>query len=297
MEQFKGVGVAIVTPFNEDYSVDYAGFGRLIEHQIAGGIDFLVVQGTTGEAATLTASEKQAVLDFAVETVKGRIPVVFGHGGNNTQQLVEGVTKLNLKGVDALLSASPYYNKPTQEGIYQHYAALAKATELPIILYNVPGRTSSNMSPETTLRLARDFDNIIAVKEASGDLDQMGLLIKHRPKDFLVLSGDDNLVVPQMSIGADGVISVIANALPKRFSDMVHLAADGNYAEASKYYHLFSEIIPCLFKDGNPGGIKSMLQMLGVISSDQVRLPLVTIPEQSREELYRAISEAGIVIE
>lgn len=297
MKQFRGLGVAVVTPFNEDCSVDYAGLGKLIEHLIAGGVNYIVVQGTTGEAATLNATEKQAVLDFVVETVSSRIPIVFGHGGNNTQQLIQGLKELNLKGVDALLSASPYYNKPTQEGIYQHYAALANVSKLPIILYNVPGRTSSNMAANTTLRLARDFENIIAVKEASGDLDQMGQLIKNKPEGFLVLSGDDNLVVPQMSIGADGVISVIANALPKRFSHMVNAADSGDFLSAKKLHYVFSDIIPCLFKDGNPAGVKAMLQMLGVLQSDQVRLPLVKIPQESKTNLYREISEAGISIE
>ncbi len=297
MKQFRGLGVAVVTPFNDDYSVDYAGFGRLIDHLITGGIDFIVVQGTTGEAATLNASEKQAVLDFAVETVNGRVPVVFGHGGNNTQQLVDSLANINLSGVDALLSASPYYNKPTQEGIYQHYAKLAQSTDLPIILYNVPGRTSSNVAPETALRLAREFDNVIAIKEASGDLDQMGQLVKNKPEGFLVLSGDDNLVVPQMSIGADGVISVIANALPKQFTEMVHAADNADFGKAKSLHYVFNDIIPCLFKDGNPAGVKAMLQMLGILKFDQVRLPLVTIPEQSRDNLYRTISEAGISIE
>lgn len=297
MEQFKGVGVAIVTPFNDDFTVDYVGFGKLINHIIAGGVNYIVVQGTTGEAATLSGKEKQAVLDFAVETVNKRVPVVFGHGGNNTTALVEGLSSLDLSGVDALLSASPNYNKPTQEGIYRHYAALAAATEKPIILYNVPGRTSSNMLPETTLRLAQEFENIIAVKEASGDLDQMTKLIKNKPAGFLVLSGDDNLVVPQLAAGADGVISVLANALPKRFSTMVQAGLGSDFTKAREFHLLFSDIIPALFSHGNPAGVKAMLKLLGVLNSDQVRLPLVTLPKEASDTLYRLISDAGIPIE
>ncbi len=297
MEQFRGVGVAIVTPFNSDSTVDYAGFGKLINHIITGGVNYIVVQGTTGESATLSAKEKQAVLDFALETVNKRVPVVFGHGGNNTSALVEGLETLDLTGVDALLSASPYYNKPTQEGIYQHYAALASASELPIILYNVPGRTSSNMLPETTLRLARDFENVVAVKEASGDLDQLTKLVKNKPNGFLVLSGDDNLIVPQLAAGADGVISVLANALPKRFSTMVHAGLEGDFTKAREYHLLFSDIIPALFAHGNPAGVKIMLKLLGVLNSDQVRLPLVSLPKEAGNELYRLISDVGIPIE
>tara|TARA_B100000780_G_scaffold249414_1_gene195102 strand:+ start:1352 stop:2245 length:894 start_codon:yes stop_codon:yes gene_type:complete len=297
MANFSGVGVAIVTPFNNDGTVDYKGFENVINHIIKGGVNYIVVQGTTGESATLTKKEKQAVLDFAVETIAGRVPVVFGHGGNYTDSLLEGFKSLNLEKVDAILSASPYYNKPTQEGIYQHYKALAEASPKPIILYNVPGRTGSNVAPETTIRLAKEFKNIIAIKDASGSLDQMGYLVKHKPQGFLVLSGDDNLIVPQVAVGADGVISVIANALPARFSKMVHAALNGDAETAREYYKLLYDIIPLLFKDGNPGGVKAVLKMMGVLQSDAVRLPLVPVSKATYDELYRAVSEAGVTLE
>ena len=295
MDRFKGVGVAIVTPFMENGAVDYKSFEKVIEHLITGGVNYIVVQGTTGEAATLTGDEKKQVLKYAIEVVKGRVPVVFGHGGNNTQGLVDGLKDMDLTGVDALLSANPYYNKPTQEGIYQHYKALAEATDKPIILYNVPGRSSSNMSAETTLRLANDFDNIIAIKEASGDLDQMSQIIKNKPEGFLVLSGDDNLILPQMSIGADGVISVIGNAFPAEFTDLVHSTTRGDWDNARVRHHQLSNIIPLLFSEGNPGGIKAALKMLN-ICEDTLRLPLVNISEEGYNKLYRAISDAGITL-
>ena len=297
MANFSGVGVAIVTPFNNDGTVDYKGFENVINHIIKGGVNYIVVQGTTGEAATLTKEEKQAVLDFAVDTIAGRVPVVFGHGGNYTDALLEGFKTLNLEKVDAILSASPYYNKPTQEGIYQHYKALAEASPKPIILYNVPGRTASNVAPETTIRLAKDFKNIIAIKDASGSLDQMGYLVKHKPEGFLVLSGDDNLIVPQVAVGADGVISVIANALPEQFTQMVHSALKGDFSTARENYKLFYDIIPLLFKDGNPAGIKAVLKMMKVVSSDAVRLPLIPVPKSTYDELYAAVKEAGVALE
>lgn len=295
MDRLKGVGIAIVTPFMENGAVDYKAFERLIEHQIAGGVNYIVVQGTTGESATLKLEEKQQVLNYAIEVIKGRVPVVFGHGGNNTQALVDGFKQFDLSKVDAILSASPYYNKPTQEGIYQHYKALAEASPLPIILYNVPGRTASNMTAETTLRLANDFDNIIAMKEASGDLDQMSKIIKNKPENFLVLSGDDALVLPQMSIGADGVISVIGNALPKEFCDLVHSTMNGNWDNARVRHHQLADIIPLLFTEGNPAGVKAVLRMLG-ITSDEVRLPLVKMSKEGSDKLYKAISEAGVTL-
>lgn len=294
MKSLRGAGVAIVTPFNEDGSVDFKGFEKLLEHNVNGGIDYIVVQGTTGESATLTQDEKEQVLAFAIDVINGRVPVVFGHGGNNTAALVEGLKHFNLEGVTAILSASPYYNKPTQEGIYQHYKALAESTELPIILYNVPGRTSSNMAPETTLRLARDFDNIVAIKEASGDLDQMGQILKNRPEDFIVLSGDDNLVWPQLALGADGVISVVANAFPRAFRTMVADGLNGNIAMSRKLHNQFMDVIPLLFAEGNPAGIKAVLKQMN-ICDDQVRLPLVTISDDLRAALALEIKKAELV--
>lgn len=291
--KFEGVGVAIVTPFKANGSVDYNALERLINHIINGGVNFIVVQGTTGEAATLTEEEKLAVLEFTIDVTKQRVPVVFGYGGNNTRAMLDGLSQFPINKVDALLVASPYYNKPSQEGIYQHYKALAQATDAAIILYNVPGRTGSNVTAETTLRLAKEFKNIVAVKEASGNLSQMSQLIKNKPEGFSVLSGDDDLVLPQMAIGADGVISVIANAFPKRFSDLIKAGREGTVAEAREIHYQLVDLIPLLFKEGNPGGIKALLEMLGIMENE-VRLPLAPVSKTTYDEIYRAASDAGL---
>ena len=291
--KFEGVGVAIVTPFKSTGAVDYNALERIVEHIIKGGVDFIVVQGTTGEAATLVHDEKLAVLEFVIEVTKQRVPVVFGYGGNSTHAMTEGLSNYPLDKIDALLVASPYYNKPSQKGIYEHYKALVAATKTPLILYNVPGRTGSNMSAETMLQLAKDFPSIVAVKEASGDLHQMAQLIKHKPEGFSVLSGDDDLVFPQTAMGADGVISVIANAFPRRFSELVKAGREGTVTTAREYHYQFLDVIPLLFKEGNPGGIKALLSMLG-IADNYLRLPLVPISKATYDELYRAASEAGL---
>ena len=292
MMNFGGLGVALVTPFNENGLVDYSGLQKLVEHQIANGTDYLVVQGTTGESATLTNEEKKAVLDFIVEVNAGRLPVVLGIGGNNTSQVSNQLESLNSKGIDGILSVSPYYNKPSQRGIIQHYNTIASSTDLPIILYNVPGRTSSNLLPESTLELANTVDNIVAVKEASGNLEQIMTLINKRPEGFLVLSGDDALTLPHLSVGGDGVISVVANAFPKRFSTMVHAAIDGDFNLArEKHYELF-EIIQQLFADGNPGGVKHVLKLLN-ICGDGLRLPLVKVNSQTADNLYKLTANLG----
>ncbi|UTW62086.1 4-hydroxy-tetrahydrodipicolinate synthase [bacterium SCSIO 12741] len=285
---FKGLGVAMVTPFTDKGEVDYAGLENLTNYLVEGGVDYLVVQGTTGESATMTLAEKQEVLRVVKQVNQGRKPVVFGHGGNNTASLVEGFSNFDLDGVYAILSASPYYNKPTQEGIYQHYKALSEASPLPIILYNVPGRTASNMSADTTLRLARDFDNIIAVKEASGDLVQIVKILKDKPEDFKVISGDDALVVPHIAAGGDGVISVIGNALPKDFGKMTHAALNGDYAEAQRIQNRVSDLIDQLFVQGNPAGIKAALKMKGVCG-EAVRLPLVNISDDLRTAMEKEL--------
>ena len=292
MDSLKGVGVALVTPFNADDTIDYNAFAKLIEHTISGNVDFLVVQGTTGESATLSASEKQAVLSFAVKTIAARVPVVYGHGGSNTKLIAESYKTLDLTGVVAILSVSPYYNKPSQEGIVAHFKVLNDAFDLPIILYNVPGRTGSNMTAETTLKLA-EFNNIIGVKEASGDLGQMSQIIKNKPAHFMVWSGDDDLILQQMAMGADGVISVIANAHPAEFSDLVHSAAKGDFETARKRHYQVCDIIPLLFAEGNPGGIKANLKMLG-ICEEHMLLPLVPISEGLRADLKKTITNAGI---
>ncbi len=293
MNEIKGLGIALVTPFKTDNSVDFTALERLINRCVNGGVDYLVSQGTTGESATLTMAEKQEVLRFTKEVLNHRLPLVLGHGGNNTQGLIDGFGSFDWSGVSACLSASPYYNKPTQQGIFAHYSAFAKACPVPVILYNVPGRTASNVRAETTRALAKSQKNIVAIKEASGDLDQMGQLLKNRPEDFVVLSGDDNLVLSQLAIGADGVISVIGNALPKEFSDLVHLGLKGDMRAARQRNFQLMDIIPLLFQDGNPAGVKSAMEMMGIMS-EKVRLPLVETTNATKKELYDALSQAGI---
>lgn len=294
MKQFKGLGVAMVTPFKEDLSIDYPALQRLIEHMIKGGVDYLVVQGTTGESATINAEEKRGLLDFIIEVNAKRLPIVYGVGGNDTRAVCHTLKTWDFNGVDGILSVSPYYNKPTQEGIYCHYEAIANSTELPIILYNVPGRTASNMSAETTLRLAQDFSNIVAVKEASGDLDQIASIIQHKPTDFLVISGDDALTLPMISTGAAGVVSVVGNAFPHEFSNLVHKALAGDYAEARVEHYKLKDIIENLFVEGNPAGVKECLKH-AAICQNFVRLPLLPVSKVTSEVLYRLMAEKELV--
>ena len=287
MKDFRGTGVAMVTPFKTDKSVDFNALDKLTEHLITGGVDYLVVQGTTGESATLTKSEKQEVLSAVVAKNNGRLPIVWGHGGNNTQALIDGFKEFDLSGVDAVLAASPYYNKPTQAGIIAHYQAYADASLVPVILYNVPGRTSSNMLPETTLELA-EHPNIIAVKEASGNLDQVGQIIKNKPSKFLVLSGDDPLIIPHMALGGDGIISVVANAFPQEFSSIAKSCFTGDYNEACKMHYALVNLIHMLFMEGNPGGVKAVCQYLGLMENE-LRLPLVPISSILQAKLEEQI--------
>lgn len=284
MTNFKGTGVAIVTPFKSDKSVDYNALKKLVEHLINNGIDYLVVQGTTGESVTLTKEEKAEILAFVVKINNKRLPIVLGLGGNCTQTILDALKTTNLEGVDALLSVSPYYNKPTQEGIYQHYKAIAEASPKPIILYNVPGRTSSNVLASTTLRLATDFKNIIAVKEASGNIEQAMEIIKNKPAHFLVISGDDALTLPIIASGGDGVISVLANAYPKGFSAMVNAALNGDLKKAQQLHYQYYDLIHYLFCDGNPAGIKATLKLLD-ITGDTVRLPLVNVTSATYDKI------------
>lgn len=284
MDKFKGLGVALVTPFLENGGVDMAGLQRLVEHNINNGTDYLVVQGTTGESVTLTKEEKKSVLEFIIEINHGRKPIVLGVGGNNTAEIVESLKNMDTQGVDGILSVSPYYNKPTQEGIFQHYKAINQATKLPIILYNVPGRTSSNVTAATTVRIAKECKNIVAVKEASGNLEQIMHIINNKPKGFLVLSGDDALTLPHIAAGGDGVISVIGNAFPKRFSRMVHAAMEGDLVQARKDHYDLFELIPLLFAEGNPAGIKRVLSTLG-ICKEHLRLPLVPVSKELAAKL------------
>ncbi len=285
------MGVALVTPFKADKSIDFQALARLVEHQIRSGIDFLVVLGTTAETPTLSADEKRQVRDFVAARVAGRVPLVLGMGGNNTMGLVEELKSTDLSNYQAILSVVPYYNKPSQEGIYQHYAAIAKASPLPVVLYNVPGRTGVNMTAETTLRLANDFpDTVVAVKEASGNFSQIDDIIKRKPADFMVISGDDGITFPLITLGAVGVISVIGNAFPKEFSRMVRLALEGDYANALLIHHKFTELFSLLFVDGNPAGVKCLLHAMGWMENE-LRLPLVptriTTYEKIRNVLER----------
>ena len=289
MDKIKGTGVALVTPFNEDKSLDYKGLENLLNHVIDGGIDYLVLMGTTGESVTLSKGEKVAVVDFCKKINNSRIPVVLGIGGNNTMQVVEDIKSANLDGIDAILSVSPAYNKPSQEGIYQHYKMISGNCPLPIIVYNVPGRTASNISAETTVRLANDFENIVAVKEASGDMDQIMKIIKNKPSDFVVLSGDDGLTLPMIHMGAEGVISVIGQSHPKEYSDMVSFGLSGNQEIANQLHNKLYDFYVPLYAEGNPVGIKACLELLGICKS-QVRLPLVEASDAIKNELKSLIN-------
>lgn len=289
----RGVGVAFITPFKEDESVDYEALIRLVDYQIQNNTDYLVVLGTTAETATLTEEEKTQIVETVINRVNGRIPIVLGVGGNNTRSVVDHLKNGNFDGIDAILSVVPYYNKPSQEGIYQHYRAIAEASKLPVILYNVPGRTAVNMTAETTLRLANEFSNIVAIKEASGDMAQMDDIIKRKPDNFDVISGDDGITFPLITLGAIGVISVIGNAFPKEFSRMTRLALEGDYQSALTIHHSFSELFKLLFIDGNPAGVKSMLHMMGYIEN-KLRLPLVPTRITTFEQIRLVLNELNI---
>ncbi|MBL4624037.1 MAG: 4-hydroxy-tetrahydrodipicolinate synthase [Flavobacteriales bacterium] len=290
--KFKGTGVAIVTPFTEDREIDYPGLENLVNYLIDGGIDYLVVQGTTGESPTLSKQEKVEVLGFVHRANKERLPIVFGIGGNNTMAVLEDLKYYDSSKFDAILSVCPFYNKPTQEGIYQHYKAIAGVAPKPIILYNVPGRSVVNMTAETTLRLANEFDNIIAVKEASGNIEQIQKIIDNRPNNFLVISGDDPITVPLIKMGGGGVISVVANALPQSFSDMVNEALAGNFESAQVVQNGFDHVTNLMFKEGNPAGVKAALDILGVCSV-HVRLPLVKMSDAGYQEMAVELERTG----
>ena len=285
--RLRGMGVALITPFKEDGSVDYDALLRLVDYQLENGTDFLCVLGTTAETPTLTKEEKEKVKRTIIDRVDGRLPILLGVGSNSTQAVVDSVKNDDLTGVDALLVVVPYYNKPSQEGIYQHYKAVAEATELPIVLYNVPGRTGVNMTAETTLRLANDFENIVAIKEASGNIAQMDEIIKNKPEGFDVISGDDGITFPLITLGAVGVISVLGNAFPREFSRMTQLALEGDYANALPIHHKFAEMCNLLFVDGNPAGVKAMLGIMGMIEN-KLRLPLVPARQVTCEKLSAA---------
>ena len=283
----------MITPFMNNGDVDYAALSRLIDYQLQNGTDYLVVLGTTAETPTLTQEEQEKVIQLFVSKVKGQIPIVLGVGGNNTRSVVEKLKTDDFTGIDAILSVVPYYIKPSQEGIYQHYKHIAEATSLPIVLYNVPGRTGVNMTAETTLRLARDFENVVAIKEASGNMTQMGDIIKNKPNDFQVISGDDGITFPLITLGAVGVISVIGNAFPKEFSRMARLALAGDYANALTIHHSFTELFELLFVDGNPAGVKSMLNMMGYIENE-LRLPLIPTRITTYEKIRNVLLDLNI---
>lgn len=290
---FKGLGVALVTPFKADGSVDFDALRRLLDYQLSNGVDFLCVLGTTAETPCLSAEEKVKVKNIVVEKVQGRVPILLGCGGNNTAAVVESLKNDDFTGVDGILSVCPYYNKPSQEGLYQHFKAIANATDLPVVLYNVPGRVGVNMTAETTLRLANDCSNIVAIKEASGNFAQIDDIIKNKPSHFDVISGDDGITFPLITLGAVGVISVIGNALPKEFSRMVRLALNGDYKNALEIHHKFTELFGLLFVDGNPAGVKAMLNIMGLIEN-QLRLPLVPARITTLGEISAIVKELNI---
>lgn len=278
MQSLIGTGVALVTPFKKDFSVDIEALQRIVNFSIDGGVEYLVVMGTTAENATLTSEEKELVIKTVIDVNKGRLPLVLGVGGNNTMQIVEELKTRDFSAFEAILSVSPYYNKPTQEGIYQHFKAIAEASPVPVILYNVPGRTASNMLPSTVVRLANDFKNVVAIKEAAGDMAQAMQIIKNAPKDFLVISGDDMLALPIVLAGGAGVISVIGQGFPKEFSEMIRLGLNKKASDAYKTHYFLSDSIDMIFEQGNPAGIKQIFQALG-IAENTVRLPLVSVDD------------------
>ncbi len=290
--KFRGLGIALITPFQTDGSIDFDALDRLVEYQIKGGADFLCIMGTTAETPTLSREEKRLLKERLVERVAGRVPLLMGCGGNNTAAILDELQNEDWKGIDGVLSVCPYYNKPSQEGLYQHFAAIAKVSPVPVVLYNVPGRTGVNMTAETTLRLAREFENIVAIKEASGNITQMDDIIKDKPQHFDVISGDDGITFPLITLGAVGVISVIGNALPAEFSRMVRLALRGEYSSSLTIHHKFTELFKLLFVDGNPAGVKAMLSEMGMIQN-VLRLPLVPTRLTTMEKISQIVKELG----
>ena len=289
MNELFGTGVALVTPFNEDKSLDFKGLERLVNFQIANGINYLVILGTTGEPVTLTSKEKEQVKSTIIDVNKGRLPLVFGIGGNNTMDVVNEIRSTDLSAFSAVLSVSPYYNRPTQEGIYEHFKAIAEASPKPIIVYNVPSRTGKNMEPETILRLANDFKNIVAVKEAAGDIVQAMHIIRNKPNDFMVISGDDMIALPLVLAGGAGVISVIGQGFPKDFSEMIQLGLNGDVQAAYKLHYKIIDSIDYIFEEGNPAGIKALLSRIN-ICSENVRLPLVNASYDLQQKLNNFVT-------
>ena len=292
MQSLIGTGVALVTPFKKDFSVDTDALARIVNYQIDNGIDYLVVMGTTAENATLTADEKQLVIETVIEANNGRLPLVIGIGGNDTAKVVSELKSLNPAPFTAVLSVSPYYNKPTQEGIYQHFKAVSEASPLPVIVYNVPGRTASNMLPATVIRLAKDFNNILGIKEAAGDIVQALKMIQGTREDFLVISGDDMITLPMVLAGGSGVISVIAEGFPRQFSDMVRLGLERKVDQAYQLHYQLADCIDMIFEQGNPAGIKEVFRSLG-LSENTVRLPLVSVDATLASRIDEFTSKIG----
>lgn len=294
MSKFGGVGVAIVTPFNERGDIDYAGLQNLVNHLVNGGVDYLVVQGTTGESPVITKSEKRKLLDFVIEVNEKRLPIVYGLGGNNTVAVCKDIKEMDFSGVDGILSVSPYYNKPSQTGLFQHYQMVAEASEIPVILYNVPSRTGGNVIAETTLKIAEEIEGIAAVKEASGDLQQISQIIQHKPEHFEVISGDDVLTLPILALGGQGVISVVANAFPKPFTELVHSGLRGDFQTAQQLHYDLLEIMNLMFVEGNPGGVKEALKHRG-ICDHHVRMPLTTVSAATSQAIFESMKAKDLV--
>ena len=290
---FKGLGIALITPFKSDSSIDYEALTRLVEYQIDNGADFFCILATTGETPCLNKEEKEKIKKLVIDINQGRLPILMGCGGNNTAAVVEELRSSDWSGVDGILSVCPYYNKPSQEGVYQHFKAIAQASPLPVVLYNVPGRTGINLKAETTVRLANDCENIVAIKEASGSLEQVDEIIKNKPSRFDVISGDDALTFPMIASGAAGVISVIGNALPKEFSRMIRYEFRGEYEPARKIHHRFTELYSLLFVDGNPAGVKALLHEMGMIENE-LRLPLVPTRITTMQKIANTLKELRI---
>jgi 4-hydroxy-tetrahydrodipicolinate synthase len=289
-KKFRGTGVAIVTPFKNDSSIDFAALGRMVNHVINGGVNYIVVMGTTGESATLTKDEKKAIISYVVEVTVNRVPLVTGIGGNSTQDVINCIRHSNLTGVDGILSVAPYYNKPNQRGLFQHFKAIATCSPLPVIMYNVPGRTCSNISSETCIELAHECENIVAIKEASGDIAQIMRIIKGKPDSFSVISGDDMMTIPIIASGGSGVISVLANAFPAATSDLVTNSLKSNFKSAREIHLRYLEMIELLFIDGNPAGVKAMLNIMNLCLNN-LRLPLVPVNRAIYSRIQKAIDE------
>jgi len=292
MKKFKGTGVAIVTPFKNDSSIDFAALGRVIDHVIKGGVNYIVAIGTTGESVTLSREEKKAIISYVVEAVDGRVPIVYGIGGNNTQEVINSIRHADLTGVDGILSVAPYYNKPTQRGLFQHFKEIATCSTVPVIIYNVPGRTACNISAETCLELAHSCENIVAVKEASADMVQIMKIIKGKPENFLVISGDDMLTIPVIAAGGSGVISVLGNAFPAQTCELVNQSLKSNFKSAREVQFRFLEMIELLFIEGNPAGVKDMLSIMS-LCHNYVRLPLVPVSRTIHTRIQKAIEEVN----